>query len=170
MASGSDWSGQAWANQFGSPSFAERSAQIPVVAMSRRRGFNRKDLRQLDPSERWSRLCARACDDPDEEIYFGCHAESDAESSSDDEVSSSPSPPWVLNTACEWASFAHRLLLRQQLRLKHNVVCKTRDADHKDYKLKVLGNKLQGIAQGRHVLSTVDKLEFYLGTPLYCAQ
>ena len=28
-------------------------------------------------------------------------------------------PPWRLFAACEWASFAHRLLLRQELRDKH---------------------------------------------------
>ena len=41
-------------------------------------------------------------------------------SESDDEDSDeSVSPPWRLQAACEWASFAHRLLLRQELREKH---------------------------------------------------
>ena len=40
----------------------------------------------------------------------------DLVSESDDEDSD---PPWRLFAACEWASFAHRLLLRQELRDKH---------------------------------------------------
>ena len=125
MASGSDWSGQTWANGSG-PTFAEWSAQ------------------------------------------------SDEEGSSDDEGSSemlmrgsSPSPPWVLIAACHGASFAHKLLLKHQLQHQYYVTRKTHNAHHKDYKLNALGNQLRGLAQGRHLLSMVNKLEFYLGTPPY---
>ena len=85
----------------------------------------------------------------------------------------SPSPPWIQLAASEWASFAHRLLLRQELRDKHDVLTHhvssttryeiRRTQDHfKHYRLRTYGRLLQALANGRHPLSTLDRVEFYL--------
>jgi hypothetical protein len=113
--------------------------------MSGRRGF---------PSERWSHLDARTCADPDEAIYFGSHAESDDEGSLH-QVSRSLSARLIV--ACGWASFAHRLLLKQQL--QSHVIYRGGNS------FEVAVRQLQALARGEHPLSTVDKVEFYLGTP-----
>jgi hypothetical protein len=48
-----------------------------------------------------------------------------SDSSSSSSSSSSVSTPWRLCAACDWASFADRLLLRQELRDKHYMMRKS---------------------------------------------
>ena len=45
----------------------------------------------------------------------------------DEDSDESVSPPWTTHAACEWASFAHRLLLRQELRDKHYMMRRRQD-------------------------------------------
>ena len=70
-------------------------------------------------------------------------------------------PPWRLFAACEWASFAHRLLLRQELRDKHYMTHKGQDV-FKQYKLLHYARHLRALAKGEHPLSTIDRFDFYL--------
>ena len=76
----------------------------------------------------------------------------------------SPSPPWVLMAACDLASFAHRLLLRQEYRDKHYIARKTHERHNK---VLVYGWHMGALAKGGHPLSTVDRLKFYLNGPPY---
>jgi hypothetical protein len=82
---------------------------------------------------------------------------------SDDEDDVSPSPPWRVMAACEWASFAHRLLLRQEIRDKHYILKhKSQDVvQYSDCLLQTYGRVLQGLAKGTHPLSNVDRVELY---------
>ena len=130
--------------------------RTPVAAMSGRHGF--KFLRG------WVDGRVETCPSDNED--------------SDDEDSVrrnwSPSPPWRLEAACEWASFAHRLLLRQELRDKHYMLFKhyrlllthKRQDVFKHYKLLTYGRLLQALAKGAHPLSTMDRVEFDLPPPI----
>ena len=70
-------------------------------------------------------------------------------------------PPWIQMAACDWASFAHRLLLRQELRDKHYMTHKGQDV-FKQYKLLRYARHLRALAKGEHPLSTIDRFDFYL--------
>ena len=83
------------------------------------------------------------------------------EDSSDEDSDWSPSPPWIQMAACDWASFAHRLLLRQELRYKHCMTHKGQDV-FKQYKLLHYARHLRALAKGEHPLSTIDRFDFYL--------
>jgi hypothetical protein len=117
--------------------------------------------------------------------------------SDDEDSDESVSPPWRLEAACEWASFAHRLLLRQELRDKHYMMrmrpsltfCRRLDAficvtqfrpGHGKGRIdqtftcgRLLvtrwhyGRLLRALAKGEHPLSTMDRVEFYLNGPPY---
>ena len=114
--------------------------RTPVAAMSGRLGF--KFLRG------WVDGRVETCPSGNED--------------SDDEDSDwSPNPPWIQMAACDWASFAHRLLLRQELRDKHYMTHKGQDV-FKQYKLLHYARHLRALAKGEHPLSTIDKLDFYL--------
>ena len=95
----------------------------------------------------------------------------DSDDEYDEDSDLSPSPPWVLMAACELASFAHRLLLRQEYREKRDMARKTHGRHRKTrkphHKVLVYVRHLRAIAEGGHPLSTVDRLKFYLNGPPY---
>ena len=89
---------------------------------------------------------------------------SDNEDSDDEDSDWSPSQRVRLG---DWASFAHRLVLRQELRDKHYMTRKRQDAfiwarGRNFIRLLTYGRLLQALAKGEHPLSTMDRAEFYV--------
>ena len=96
--------------------------------------------------------------------------------SDDEDSDESASPPWRLDWTKsasqrvrlgDWASFAHRLVLRQELRDKHYMTRKRQDAfiwarGRNLIRLLTYGRLLQALAKGEHPLSTMDRADFYL--------
>ena len=83
------------------------------------------------------------------------------EGSEDEGSDWSPSPPWRVIAACDWASFTHRLLLRKLLRDKHDVLFHSPSRSSSYGRLLICGRLLRGLANGQHPLSRIDRLEFY---------
>ena len=88
-----------------------------------------------------------------------------SDSDGEDALGYSPSPPWVLKAACKWASFAHRLLLRQEYRDQLYMAHKTWQGRYKHYELHKYGCHLRALEEGRHPLNAVDKLTYLTGPP-----
>jgi hypothetical protein len=62
----------------------------------------------------------------------------------DEDSDESVSPPWILFAACEWASFAHRLLLRQELRDKHYMMRRSQKCSKLTWMRQELRQELHG--------------------------
>ena len=85
-----------------------------------------------------------------------------------------PMPPWRVDARCEWASFVHRLLLRQDLRDKHEVIVMhdLLTLHMSEWAHPLLAKHtcssygdLVALANGSHPLSTLDRGEMYFNGP-----
>ena len=71
-------------------------------------------------------------------------------------------PPWVVIPACDWASFAHRLMLKAELQARHCMVKQDNQAQHYiRHKLLAIDRQLLALEKGEHLLSIVNRLKFY---------
>jgi hypothetical protein len=64
--------------------------------------------------------------------------------SDDEDSDESVSPPWIQFAACEWASFAHRLFLRQELRDKHYMMRRRQNCSRLLLRQELRGQALHG--------------------------
>ena len=100
-------------------------------------------------------------------VRFGEHqVQPHNEDSYNQDSDASPSPPWILQAAAEWASLAHRLLVRQDIRNGH--CCLKAALEHPNgseyarhhvlarYLLNTLGRRLQTFKHGTDPFSTRD--------------
>ena len=104
--------------------------------------------------------------DSDDEVVLYCNLYSDGINICS--MLDPPSPPWVLEAACKFASFAHKLLLRQEYRDQHYMThmaqpCKSWDQGrYKHYRMNNYGCLLRALKKGRHPLSAVDKWTYLI--------